>query len=436
MPSDLIGYVESYYAQSIEAAQNATGENAISHQTSAPNIDRPFLEQIWKWLTKNSDIRVGDHAGHKHLTLSEVEERNAAIKQLRKSDTARQETNFGQASPALEASNGVLDDLFGHAAQINGSAKSAGGEVFELSKHASARFPKIGNITALSQPPNGSVPNSLSQHGAQNDKLDAALAPSAEITRGLTGSKGMHVIRLYTSESRMWHALTGHGPDLHKVKPLDFDCLAIIARFGSQGILQHDLTRLSGQDKRSLPSRTDRLHEGGYIVKEQIAVREGSPSKLLHTSRCVLKHLAQFESDQTLKPYPTQADPKSAKKKKKKPRIDQDQKDPSTNGNTCSESRPIPQWTAGRSISNQIFDLVDQFGIQGMSMSVSSILLWLTLLPLPILTCLTGYPRPFVRFKRQENDRRVCLASSGELADLTAPASSSPLDCSRHRAQR
>lgn len=74
--------------------------------------------------------------------------------------------------------------------------------------------------------------------------------------------------RLYTTDDRIWKALTDHGVDRKKVPALEFVCLSLIARAGPPGMLQPDLVKLSGQDKRSVPKRTDSLQAKGYIVKE------------------------------------------------------------------------------------------------------------------------------------------------------------------------
>ena len=64
---------------------------------------------------------------------------------------------------------------------------------------------------------------------------------------------------------------------------MDFILLGLIAAHRGKGILQPDLIRLSGQDKRSVPGRTSRLHDRGYIEKRTVSVRSAK------TSLCVLK---------------------------------------------------------------------------------------------------------------------------------------------------
>ena len=189
-------------------------------------------------------------------------------------------------------------------------------------------------------------------------------------------------IRLYASKNRMWHALAGHGPDSSKIKSLDFVCLSIIAAHGPQGILQHDLVRISGQDKRSLPARTDRLRNDGYIEKKRVSVVLYGPERLLHTSKCTLKRFVNNPSNQKQQTDDSGSAPvRKAKRMNRKRPIDRDSQAPESSPSAATlgtvpkntalpESRPIPLWTADRSISNQIFELVDRAGIKGMSMTV------------------------------------------------------------------
>ncbi|MBE3050316.1 hypothetical protein IMZ48_49040, partial [Candidatus Bathyarchaeota archaeon] len=53
-----------------------------------------------------------------------------------------------------------------------------------------------------------------------------------------------------------------------------------IASVMEEGILQGDLTRLVGQDKRSLPKRTDELARKGYVEKKPILARRCKTSKI------------------------------------------------------------------------------------------------------------------------------------------------------------
>ncbi|CAJ2507237.1 Uu.00g084230.m01.CDS01 [Anthostomella pinea] len=86
--------------------------------------------------------------------------------------------------------------------------------------------------------------------------------------------------RLHVSEERLWKTITGHGLDLKRVPLFEWKALVDIASVKEKGIVQGDLVRLSGQDKRSLPTRTDSLAKKGYIIKQPIILRGCRSSKL------------------------------------------------------------------------------------------------------------------------------------------------------------
>jgi len=89
--------------------------------------------------------------------------------------------------------------------------------------------------------------------------------------------------RLYASQGRMWQALTGHGIDLKKVPSMEFVLLSLIAAHGAAGIRQPDLITLSGQDKRSVPHRTNELARKNYIAKYPVQVNKMRTSLCIHT---------------------------------------------------------------------------------------------------------------------------------------------------------
>ena len=192
-------------------------------------------------------------------------------------------------------------------------------------------------------------------------------APPNTVTKKSISQPG---IRLYTSQNRMWYAITGHGPDESRVKFLDFICLSVIAASGPKGILQHNLISITGQDKRSLPSRTDRLRDGGYIIKVPETTWVGEPRRRLHTSRCTLTRYVKNEVGEVERVDPNIAvDPPVRKKKKKK-----DKRVTGATQNQASVAQqppPVPQWTSDRTVGNQVFELVNRSGTQGMSASVS-----------------------------------------------------------------
>ncbi|ROW08942.1 hypothetical protein VMCG_02714 [Cytospora schulzeri] len=86
--------------------------------------------------------------------------------------------------------------------------------------------------------------------------------------------------RLFVGEETVWKTLTGHGKDLKRVPNLEWKCLVAIGSTKETGIIQGDLVRQTGQDKRSVPKRTDFLAQKGYIAKRTHMVRGTKTSKL------------------------------------------------------------------------------------------------------------------------------------------------------------
>ncbi|KAE8166637.1 hypothetical protein BDV40DRAFT_296420 [Aspergillus tamarii] len=100
-------------------------------------------------------------------------------------------------------------------------------------------------------------------------------------------------IRVFVSKERTWLAITGHEPDENKLLATEFALLSIIASRKSNGIAQTELVKLSGQDKRSVPKRTDQLQQKGYIEKRAIQI------KSTRTSLCTLRKFMQADQSST-----------------------------------------------------------------------------------------------------------------------------------------
>lgn len=136
-------------------------------------------------------------------------------------------------------------------------------------------------------------------HIGSNDPLRSSffnLDKSQEATHVSPQSpKSIQRIRVYANEDRIWQTVAGHGVDFSKIPQLDFICLSIIAAAGPTGILQPDLVKISKQDKRSVPRRTQNLYNHGYIVKRPY-LTGGS-----RTSLCVLKRFVQPSADEEKK---------------------------------------------------------------------------------------------------------------------------------------
>jgi hypothetical protein len=86
--------------------------------------------------------------------------------------------------------------------------------------------------------------------------------------------------KLFVSESKVWESIAGHEVDYQRVPKSQWDALLGIASSGKDGIIQGDLRKLVGQDKRSLPHRTDLLAQRGYVVKRTTLIKGCKTSKI------------------------------------------------------------------------------------------------------------------------------------------------------------
>ncbi|KAJ5585048.1 uncharacterized protein N7459_004848 [Penicillium hispanicum] len=183
------GATLSEVLKAIEVFYSTPPGNESSRQQ---NVDRRFKAKVWLWLTRNPEVSVGTNREWNHLSLDDAE-------------------------------------------QLDGQTNRA--------SHA---------------------------HGSDGEDEEASPAGSALD------------LRIFVSTERTWYAVTGHEPDETKVPYSEFVLLSIIASRKFSGIPQTELVRLSGQDKRSVPKRTDALKRKGYIEKRAIQVKSA------RTSLCTL----------------------------------------------------------------------------------------------------------------------------------------------------
>ncbi|KAL8830068.1 MAG: hypothetical protein Q9191_001640 [Dirinaria sp. TL-2023a] len=231
-PSDFVEYVNNYYGHSSEGAEatTVTPLDNVSASTSFA-VDRPFLEQVWKWLVQHPEIRVGKNGEGNKLSLSQVE------------------ASYQKAPWDSHPGNDLqrINDGTQHELVLENPAAQS----------------------AQSAPINTSDQKQASQ---KQIKKSAVLAASSSEHR------------LYTTKARVWQAIAGHAPDDSKIQPAQFQCLSIISSRRSQGILQSELVKVSGQDKRSVPKRTDLLAAGGYIHKRPVLAK-GMKTSILYAKR-------------------------------------------------------------------------------------------------------------------------------------------------------
>ncbi|RYP38227.1 hypothetical protein DL766_001137 [Monosporascus sp. MC13-8B] len=130
---------------------------------------------------------------------------------------------------------------------------------------------------AVSKPQTWGLPR---RHGDDSLAAGSQEATSSKNPKNPESASESVGPRLYVSEERQWKTLTGHGPDFKRIPLFEWKALVDIASVKQQGILQGDLVRLTGQDKRSLPTRTDALAKKGYIIKQPILLRGFRSSKI------------------------------------------------------------------------------------------------------------------------------------------------------------
>ena len=302
--------------------------------------------------------------------MSEVEARNAAIAQSKTLDPAVLGAEHGDGSATPQGSEDVArkEDVGSSQVQVAANMATSPTKQSVQPDMVSGDSEAQGHLTT-SQTNQVGRANKSRTKAARAEKTGTR-APPNNVTKQPTLQS---VIRLYTSRNCMWYAITGHGPDEARVKSFDFVCLSVIAASGPKGILQHNLISVTGQDKRSLPGRTDRLRDGGYIVKEPETTWVGDPRRRMHTSRCTL---ARYAKDKVVADEKTDAtidmDHPIRRKKKKKGKRKTAANQDSTTPMAQPEPPVVPQWTSDRTVGNQIFELVDRSGTRGMSASVSS----------------------------------------------------------------
>lgn len=197
--------------------------------TDTITIDRPFQEQVWKWLVNHPECRVEARGQGGRPSRSEAEATNHAL---------RQHEAIANQAPSKPSA-------------LREETQARGAPLISSSADGLAQRQLISEQTCLPE-------------FSQSAKLNES-DPYVDWSHDADGE-----VRVYANDERMWHALAGHGIDHSKIPSLDFACLSIIAAAGPRGITQPELVKLSDQDKRSVPRRTQDLFEKGYITKTPV----------------------------------------------------------------------------------------------------------------------------------------------------------------------
>ena len=248
--------MKSYYDKPLS-------DDGPSRSAELDRVGPTFYENVWQWVTSHTDIRITHKGVACRYTLAEFEA----------AETSEQNaTNVAVASQAIEP-EATVNHTAGHV-----------GSLLALKDSLRQRLKKEGHATSI-----------LRQvtRTAEYDAQTTAIIPIKRAPRVIPTTTGtrdtvfddapasLTAPRLFVSQGRIWHALTGHGIDLKKVPTMEFVLLSLIASHGEGGVTQPDLTIMSGQDKRSVPKRTDELCRKGYIEKRPVQ------SGKLRTSLCV-----------------------------------------------------------------------------------------------------------------------------------------------------
>jgi hypothetical protein len=81
-----------------------------------------------------------------------------------------------------------------------------------------------------------------------------------------------------------------------------FKCLEVIGRHRENGIIQPDVTKITGQDKKSVAGRTTTLKNLGYVEKVSVLAKNMHTSKLTLTKFAIRrdeKRAIEKESNKT-----------------------------------------------------------------------------------------------------------------------------------------
>ncbi|KAJ4342533.1 hypothetical protein N0V95_006934 [Ascochyta clinopodiicola] len=268
--ADFKRFVQAFYEKSQD-------EDA-SRPSSRPNqLGRAFYERVWHWVSSHADIRITHDGVLRQYSLAEFE--------------AAENTGTVVAGGASLSQSA---DSLQRTKQKQGPAKS----LLALRDSIRQRVAKESLVPQpLTAPAISTIRQLASSQDANSDRLPLhayrrprALPVKANDVETIFDDPPTNTTapRLYASQSRIWQALTGHGIDLKKVPTMEFILLSLIASHGAAGVTQPDLTVMSGQDKRSVPHRTDELCRKGYIEKRPVQAGK------LRTSLCVHK---KFVSD-------------------------------------------------------------------------------------------------------------------------------------------
>ena len=316
--------------------------------TTPPTIDTGFLEYVWRLLIRDTDIRTQEDHQHNGRVLAQADE----------------EATNASTHLSNEGSHAVVQ--ISTASNLNQSEPDSSNQEAVHGPSTATSAPKDVSATPIIRTESGTV-----------DCATESIAPGIAVESQPAELISGRGTRLIASESRIWRTIAGHEADFSRIPGLDFVCLSIIAASGRSGVVQNDLVRITGQDKRSLPLRTDRLHKNGYIIKRPVTIHVDKG--LMHTSLLILRRYS--ETSAAIATELTEAAnsvPRTGKGKKKRgisraSALDQGQGLELVDEDGPIQSTPVPDpiicWAPDRNLWNQIFDLVHLSGTAGITLN-------------------------------------------------------------------
>lgn len=236
---------------------------------------RNFYEQVWQWVTEHPEVRIYYKNEARNLSLSDFE---ALEDQEKSSASVASSENPHRQTGSSAADVTIAPDQIHPSRKLASLGTSLRKELLQeghasSSQHVAQSAPcqtPSDEVTSSNQP--------LKVRELRRIPKNVQMSQPAFDTPD-TSAQGP---RLCTSQNQTWIAITGHPIDLNKVPGSEFVLLSIIATSGPKGITQPELQKLSGQDKRSVPARTESLHKKGYIDKKPIQWGKARTSLCTH----------------------------------------------------------------------------------------------------------------------------------------------------------
>lgn len=264
----------------MQAFYDKSQDERESKSSCQPDLLCPtFYEKVWQWVIGHADVRITHRGATCRYTLAEFEaaekgQSNAAAANPRSAAQPTKSKDTVIPTPGLTRSLLALQDsIRQRLAKEEYIPQNNTAVQHSITQSTS----KLQGAAVELQRSNILPPHVVRAPRILPGRPDNGDTVFDDAPTNITDP------RLFASQGRIWQALTGHGIDLKKVPMMEFVLLSLIASHGEAGVTQPDLTVMSGQDKRSVPHRTDELCRKGYIEKRPVQ------SGKLRTSLCVHK---------------------------------------------------------------------------------------------------------------------------------------------------